>query len=137
MLGHRVPLSLAGLLLLASCNTGSSGSSHASGGPSAGAAAAADVHVPTVFPITAKSNRAVIRFDIGDAFEIPDNDANYDYRPEISDPTLCRSDSATHFTAIKSGPSRLLVWGEPVCHEADALACGRSKLRWSVQLIVR
>jgi hypothetical protein len=128
---------IAGLILIASCKSGSSASSQPSGVGSAAPAASADGHVPTVFPVTAKSNRAVIRLDIGDAFEIPDNDENYDYRPEISDPTLFRADSATHYTAIRSGPSRLLVWGEPVCHEADALACGRSKLRWTIQLIVR
>jgi hypothetical protein len=117
---------------LASCH--SNGSGEPSG--SAPTASSAEHHVATVYQVTHKSHRGVIRLDVGDSFEVPD-EATSTYRVDLSDPSLFRADTATHYTAITSGPSRLLVWVDPICHEADAAACGRSKERWSVQLLVR
>jgi hypothetical protein len=130
---------IAPLALLCACRSSgdrSAGGSAASPGASASSAPAADHHAPTVFQVTHQSHRGVIRLDVGDSFEIPD-EATSNYRAELSDPSLFRTDTATHYTAIASGPSRLLVWVDPICHEADAAACGRSRERWSVQLLVR
>jgi hypothetical protein len=130
----RTVLFAAGLPLIAvlSCRTQDSAKP---AGPAPSASSAAP-HSPTVFQVTRKSHRGVIRLDVGDSFEVPD-EATSNYRAELSDPALFRADTASHFTAIGSGPSRLIVWVDPVCHEADAAACGRSQERWSVQLLVR
>jgi hypothetical protein len=104
-------------------------------GPAPSASTAAP-HTPTVFQVTRKSHRGVIRLDVGDSFEVPD-EATSNYRTELSDPTIFRADTASHYTAIASGPSRLIVLLDPICREADAAACGRSQERWSVQLLVR
>jgi hypothetical protein len=127
-----VLVAIAPLGALASCH--SSGSGDAAGPDPA--ASSADHHVATVYQVTHKSHRGVIRLDVGDSFEVPD-EATSTYRVDLSDPSLFRADTASHYTAITSGPSRLLVWVDPICHEADAHACGRSQERWSVQLLVR
>jgi hypothetical protein len=100
------------------------------------AAAASSAHAPTVHLITAKDHRHVIKMDIGDSVELP-QDSDYNYEHELKDPSIFRADSATHFTAVKSGPTPLVVHALPICREPDAHACGRSQERWIVELIVR
>jgi hypothetical protein len=94
----------------------------------------APARVPAVKQITAKSHRGVIRVEVGDALELPD-DPDYGYRAELKDPSLFREDSATHFTAIRPGQSQVLVYGDAICRERDA-SCGRSNVRWLVMVLV-
>jgi hypothetical protein len=89
---------------------------------------------PIVNQITAKSHRGVLRLEVGDSIELPD-DADYSYRAELKEPSIFRGDSATHFTAVRSGQSQVVVNGEAICHGVDA-SCGRSNLRWVVMVLV-
>jgi hypothetical protein len=129
----------AGLVLVAVACLG--GCDAPSPGPSSAVTTAAPEssaapRVPTIFQVTYKNHRGVIRLEVGDAFEVPE-DTSFTYRVQLQDPSIFRSDSASHFTAIASGASQLLVLADPVCRAPDASACGVSAQRWSVQLLVR
>jgi hypothetical protein len=129
----------AGLALVAVAQLGGCDAPR-SGQPSAATSVVPDssaaAHVPAVFQVTYKNHRGVIRLEVGDAFEVPE-DTSFTYRVQLQDPSVFRSDSASHFTAIASGASQLLVLADPVCRAPDASACGVSAQRWSVQLLVR
>jgi hypothetical protein len=90
--------------------------------------------VPQHYQITAKNHRGVLHLEVGDTFELPDG-SDYSYSADLKDPSIFRADSPSHFTAVKSGASQLLVSGEPRCG-AGTPGCGLSRLRWTVQLFV-
>ncbi len=139
VIGSKDVATAVGLVLMAAghlggCDAPRSGQSSVAATAAPGSSAA--TNAPTVFQVTYKSHRGVIRLEVGDAFEVPE-DTSFTYRVHLQDPSIFRSDSASHFTAIASGASQLLVLADPICRAPDAGACGVSAQRWSVQLLVR
>ena len=88
---------------------------------------------PKVHLITVADHRGVVRLRVGDAVEIPIVEG-YTYRAELKEPSIFRQDSLTHFTAVASGQSEVVVFGDPSCLGDET--CGRSRVRWFVMVLV-
>ena len=121
------------LLLVATALATLVGCTTPSSSPAPAVRASASKEPPKVHLITNADHRGVVRLHVGDAVEIPIVEG-YTYRAELKEPSIFRQDSLTHFTTTTAGQSQILVFGDPTCLGDEA--CGRSRVRWLVMVIV-
>jgi hypothetical protein len=108
--------------------------------PSATATASAAARVPETHVVVQADHRNVIRMTVGDRIALP-TDPELDWRAEFEDKNAFRpvaegGASTATFAIEKTGPLRVMVYGDPKCAKRDG-GCGLSKRRWDVTLDVR